>query len=202
MAKQHRWVCPLCGTGALGSSQPRKDATVRFCLRCSEKTGRLVARTCPVLDRKRDQKAALRKAKAQRQRDKQENDPRVQTRRLFKTFLRLDWPRDLRDATIRITQARDGIVSGYAYTYRRHISMRVSKDPAVNAAMLLHEMAHLACNDHEGHGDQFRSVLTDAAHQVLGADFQPDDADLGSVYGGLDAAVRAGFRRKWGKDDA
>jgi len=54
-----RWVCERCGSGALGSSRPRKDDVVRFCLKCSAQTGRLVPRSAPSLERKRSA-AALR----------------------------------------------------------------------------------------------------------------------------------------------
>jgi len=61
--KMKRWVCPLCGSGKLAPSRPRKDDTRRFCLPCSEKTGRLVERTCPALDKERSVKETMRKAK-------------------------------------------------------------------------------------------------------------------------------------------
>ena len=66
--KNRRWVCPTCGGGVLAPSQPRRDDVRRFCLACSESTGRLVARSCPTLDRERNRRTEARRTKAQRQR--------------------------------------------------------------------------------------------------------------------------------------
>lgn len=71
MTKRYRWICPECSTGKLLGAAPRKNATERFCLPCSESTGHLVERTCPTLDRKRAQKAEKRFEKASRDRAKE-----------------------------------------------------------------------------------------------------------------------------------
>ncbi len=39
-SKRKRWVCPLCNVGKLGLQRPRKNDVVRYCLPCSEKTGK------------------------------------------------------------------------------------------------------------------------------------------------------------------
>lgn len=71
-AKRYRWVCPDCGGAVLGSSQPRKTSIVRYCLDCSRRTGYLVERSCPVLDRarteKRERDDARRTAREKRER--------------------------------------------------------------------------------------------------------------------------------------
>ncbi len=51
------WVCPSCGGGLLAPGRPRRDDVRRYCLPCSEATGRLVARTCPAADRERAARA-------------------------------------------------------------------------------------------------------------------------------------------------
>lgn len=52
--KRIRWQCPAGKhPGELGLRQPRKDATVRYCLPCSVETGRLVRRVAPALERTR-----------------------------------------------------------------------------------------------------------------------------------------------------
>lgn len=48
-----RWVCPTCSGGINAPSRPRKDDVRRYCLPCSAKTGRLVERSCPSLERVR-----------------------------------------------------------------------------------------------------------------------------------------------------
>lgn len=62
---QVRWVCPQCGKGANGSTRPRMDDAVRYCLGCTAKTGKLVLRTAPALEAKRQELATQAKAKAQ-----------------------------------------------------------------------------------------------------------------------------------------
>ncbi len=61
--KRYRWVCPMCDEGKLASSRPKKTATVRYCLPCSERTGELVERTCPVLTNKRETKIQRQESK-------------------------------------------------------------------------------------------------------------------------------------------
>jgi len=66
-SKRKRWVCPLCNVGKLGLQRPRKNDVVRYCLPCSEKTGKLVERVSPsdISARKRKEKSkAERQAKA------------------------------------------------------------------------------------------------------------------------------------------
>lgn len=73
MSAKHRWSCPECGNVVLLGARPRRDATARFCLACSERSGTLVERVCPVLDKqraqKRDSREQKRKRKADRERD-------------------------------------------------------------------------------------------------------------------------------------
>ena len=39
-----RWYCPQCGSGKLAPERMREDNVLRYCLSCSETTGRLVRR--------------------------------------------------------------------------------------------------------------------------------------------------------------
>lgn len=57
-----RWKCPRCNAGVLAPSRPRKLDVRRYCLPCSEATGKLVERTCPALERQRAAKAERRAA--------------------------------------------------------------------------------------------------------------------------------------------
>ncbi len=176
---------------------------MRFCFRCSTKAGRLVRRTCPALDQVREKKVARRKAKQGKKRDKHNADRRVRAEKMFQRFKKLkSWPQSLDDVTIRVTRVRSGGQSGYAYIERRHITLRVVDNDAEIGALLLHEMTHHACPTDEWHGDIFRAVLTDVAHEVLGEHFQLDSAKLHSVYDGLDIAVREGFKRKFANPGA
>jgi len=66
IAKRKRWVCPKCDDGLLAPSKPRMDDVRRYCLPCSEATGRLVQRTCLSKDRERQVKQEREAAKRQR----------------------------------------------------------------------------------------------------------------------------------------
>ena len=65
-----RWVCPLCADGQLAPSRPRKNNALRYCLPCTAKTGKLVERDCPSAAKRKEKKAALKKASALRKREK------------------------------------------------------------------------------------------------------------------------------------
>jgi hypothetical protein len=66
-----RWTCPNdLHPGALAPGRPRKDDMRRYCIACSEKSGRLTERVAPKLEAKREKakvkahaKATVRRAK-------------------------------------------------------------------------------------------------------------------------------------------
>jgi hypothetical protein len=65
------WRCPNgLHPGVLAGSRPKKNATVRYCLACSEETGVLVERVAPALERQRARKTAARDARAERERQR------------------------------------------------------------------------------------------------------------------------------------
>jgi hypothetical protein len=66
-----RWICPMCQAGKLAPERPRRDDVRRYCLPCSQTTGRLVERACPALDRKRAAKKERQAAKRATARDRQ-----------------------------------------------------------------------------------------------------------------------------------
>lgn len=57
--KQVRWRCQQCDHGLLAPMKPRKNDVRRYCLPCSSKTGKLVERTAPALEKQREKRAAL-----------------------------------------------------------------------------------------------------------------------------------------------
>jgi len=63
-----RWHCPKCNGWKLAPEKMNAEDSRRFCFPCSDKTGRLVRRTCPALDKARDKAEAKRKAKAEAKR--------------------------------------------------------------------------------------------------------------------------------------
>lgn len=66
--KMVRWKCDTCGSGCLAPSRPRMDDARRYCLPCTEATGRLVKRVAPTLERKRVARTEARKASDKRKR--------------------------------------------------------------------------------------------------------------------------------------
>ena len=68
--QRKRFVCPLCEDTRLAPSRMARDDVRRFCLGCSERTGKLVARVSPVLERQRQRSKdrATKKVAAKRRR--------------------------------------------------------------------------------------------------------------------------------------
>lgn len=175
-AKLRRWVCPKCGTGCLAPSKPRLDDVRRYCLVCSESTGRLVLRHCPSIDRERERAEKERQEAAERRRKLDEKLshqwPEV-LRLYFEHWCDLDsWPRDerrrVRRTTLRLVcrHSTSGS-SGTAWSRRRHIVVRAGTDRAAGLKVLCHEMAHIATPGH-GHDRLWRSVFLDACKELCG----------------------------------
>jgi len=68
MTKQARWKCPICNDGLLAPMKPRRNDVRRYCLPCSAKSGRLVDRLAPSLEKQREKRTAVvrQKRKAKR----------------------------------------------------------------------------------------------------------------------------------------
>lgn len=61
---QVRWKCGVCDSGLLAPTKPRKNDVRRYCLPCSSKTGKLVERVAPTLEKQRTAKKEAVKKKA------------------------------------------------------------------------------------------------------------------------------------------
>lgn len=73
---QARWKCPRCGNGRLAPQRPRRDDVRRYCLACSEGTGRLVERVAPALERQRSQRRERATEKQRRAREREQDAER------------------------------------------------------------------------------------------------------------------------------
>lgn len=82
--KQVRWRCQQCDHGLLAPMRPRKNDVRRYCLPCSSKSGRLVERVAPALEKQRERRAALvaEKQTLKRQRLAMQKQPIKEQRRL------------------------------------------------------------------------------------------------------------------------
>jgi len=71
MGSQQRFACPRCGVGRLAPGKCRADDVRRYCLPCSQATGRLVRRVVPAREgaRARKVRAARERADAVRERE-------------------------------------------------------------------------------------------------------------------------------------
>jgi ribosomal protein L44E len=66
--KLARWKCPTCSAGNLAPRRPRRDDVRKYCLPCSEKTGRLVEKVCAALEGKREVAKQKQRAKQKKER--------------------------------------------------------------------------------------------------------------------------------------
>lgn len=189
---KRRWVCPSCGRAKLAPSAPRRDDVRRFCLPCSDASGRMVQRTCPSLDAKREKRKAAKAqrgaAKAQRVQtaatvdglDMQAEFKRLQRLPVFKRRWRtaetrgpVQWDR----WTLKIRRpARRPARMGYCARGREIISVSVppGTDRAEFCEILVHEMVHVVQpqerrvrtpNGRSGrlvHGPLFKALLVKA----------------------------------------
>lgn len=196
----HRWVCPLCNSGVLASSRPRRDDVARYCLDCSRETGRLVERTCPALEKRRQERRDQQARKAQRKRklrrSRQEASKRERAReqeareasqaeeygdlqgelgRLW-GVLRQQNP-DLRTdlPAMKVWRRQQPYATGHAWCGHQH-RIHLTLGPVDRAqawGVLAHELAHLATPaDEQTHGPAFWGVLVRLCNQAYGTSLQ------------------------------
>ncbi len=163
------WTCPRCKECRLAPSKPRRDDSRRYCLPCSDTTGRLVERTCPALEKKRQAKEVSRRAKQKKAaaRAKAINDawPNCLAP-IIKRYAKLKaWERDLTRVPFKIHRRSRPYSSGHAYRNYWHIT--AGTDQADAHYVVLHELAHVATpGDH--HGSRFKAFLHAAIEEVVG----------------------------------
>lgn len=166
--KRTRWVCPECDDARLAPTRLRTIDVRRYCLPCSEKTGKLVTRTTPTLDRrraaqaaKRSESALERRARTQaRERDRLTIDGTYlpdEARRLWK-LLRVErgWKRELPEITFR--RSTKEATTGRCWYATREIVVTVGTDRASAVEVLLHELVHAVVRS-EGHSARFWSIV-------------------------------------------
>lgn len=117
-AKRVRWECPHgLHAGELGSTRPRKNATVRFCWACSQEAGVLVERVAPALERKRSARAAVteqrRETAAARRREEKEREFKVVALDYLGAEIELD-VRELLKTAWRSTAIREALGDTYS----------------------------------------------------------------------------------------
>lgn len=158
-----RWTCPDCGRGALGVERPKKNASVRYCFPCSEKTGLLVERRCFALEKKREAKRDRAAARAERQRDRER--AREKERWTFGAYdLRMEAQvlckhLDIPAPELVLRERKNGEhVSGHSQGGKVVLTIPAGAKPASALMLLCHELAHEARPRGEHHTDGWRSV--------------------------------------------
>lgn len=180
-----RWTCPRCKDAILGSERPRRDDVCRYCLPCSGKTGKLVARQALTLEKQRAEREARRSLRTQRSslRARQQEasyftvdgvDLRAIVEEAYRLPVAREWcaRRGLPDRppalTVRRARAFTVYRRGFAALseHRIHVTVCVGPDgdqqPDVPIRTLLHEVAHVLVGSdrqHRYHGVKFQACL-------------------------------------------
>jgi hypothetical protein len=183
-----RWVCPQCGGAQRAPERPRKDDARRYCFPCSTKTGRLVQRTCPVLDKQRYQSALRIADKAMRRVTKDKAkwmvaglDVRRVASKCWRALKTLGYVKDHRDLPKLYVMRSNWGTRGWAHA---HGTVRLyfghgkhagspAPDQATVRELVLHELCHhidRAFRDGHNHGPKFNGALCDAARHLWGFD--------------------------------
>lgn len=188
------WQCPNGKHKAvLGPTRPHADNLCRYCLDCSEDAGKLVRRSCGMVEKKRAEKQMRRKERLKERAASERAKAAAYPRSLngdFKRWGRLKawqetdfskWRFELR---VRARTPNNVFTSGRCFWWQRRIVVTAGSDEAWARYVVLHEQAHAAMrkvgdahreNGHrcegpewETHGSIFRSVLKTAVEEVVG----------------------------------
>lgn len=142
--KSVRWVCPNgLHPGVLGPTRPRRDNIVRYCLPCSMKAGRLIERTAPALQKKRevqkDKTQEKAKTKAQREKEKARRQTHIQVREVDGSMGEIDVKKTIR-RMMKLAVIKQYADENYFYHWRGHDGRRTRRSlPSVNVRYSQHK---------------------------------------------------------------
>lgn len=174
-----RWICPTCDTGALAPDRPRRDDVRRYCLPCSQRTGRLVERTCPALDKQRATRAAATKERtaARRARDTERAvaarshngvDLLAEAKIIWRHMADHHRGRPMPELRLRFTSK--AYCTGNANRQRAVVSVGRYASTASALMVLTHELAHSAApNPGDWHDERWADCYVTAARARWGA---------------------------------
>lgn len=175
-----RWVCGRCNTGVLAPTRPRMDDVRRYCLKCSEEIGRLVKRTAPALEKKRELRAVARKVASKSERESKAAreaekftwlgcDLREEMKRMLKMKVFKEY-RALHKAPVKLhvrhCKRSPSSRVGVAWYWKQRIQVSVWPGRSLVGAQrtLLHELIHLAL-PLRGHDSVFKALMVSAWHE-------------------------------------
>lgn len=185
--KQIRWRCEQCGDGLLAPMRPRMNDVRRYCLPCSSKTGRLVQRVAPVLEKKRSAKKAVVAKRSARKRATAANRRKAtasvasvkrqaerfgeygmpiqkEAERIWKLLEKRHRGRQLPNLRISWKTTKvdaDGKMwfGGRVAGMAFHSDWEIMLKPQPSWATLAHELCHLAVGVGHGHNEVFYRTL-------------------------------------------
>jgi hypothetical protein len=164
MAKQVRWKCAICNHGLLAPMKPRKNDVRRYCLPCSSKTGKLVERISPTLEKQREIKTVQRKVQTQKKNAKVSVKKKVRREKVSSVNKRQamiekegqriwklmeGWHKGKPMPQIQIKDARKERGHGWS-NCRNLIQVNIRRNQTERGSkwawyVLAHELAHVAC---------------------------------------------------------
>lgn len=211
---RRRWVCPSCGSGVNAPERPRRDDVRRYCLDCSAETGRLVERTCPALEKKRQTAREKRAARTITNREREAEaelaarsvgdfDLLAEAKRIWnlptmkelrgrgsRPFPEIEWRRSAHKAR----------TSGHCWFWagsrlgQDRIVITIGRDSYGAVATVIHELVHAV--SHEKHSRRFWTTMRCVAKEA----FPEAPFNFVSVPDGwrTDSAVRNGIAKEYG----
>lgn len=173
--KQRRWVCPNGCGGVLAPSRPRRNDVRRYCLACSERTGKLVERISPALEAERKRKAEAAKAKRERKAETAKRNEEaywtVRTVDAAGKEINVHVERELRAIarragfglrTVTIKRRHNWTATSgrcWEHSQRIHITTADGESWERLQYVLAHEVAHLEHHGGKSHGPEFRKSM-------------------------------------------
>lgn len=222
---KRRWTCDRCGVTVLAPERMRMNDARRYCLPCTEESGLLKERVCLALEKLRAEKVERRNEAAKKQRAaKKRRAAKARSAAVDRSkdrewvdglhvptevarLLRLDcWLGAFKGHTpaFNLTRSKGSVFSGRAWpgVFRMHFTIGLKCSAAEACHLLVHELAHLAAGENEGHGALFfgfhRAAVCEA-YGVAPSDFidsnlaRYEDRDHHSLL-----VLEEAFRRKVG----
>lgn len=183
---RYRYTCPNGCAGVLAPGRMAKDDSRRFCFPCSSKSGKLVLRVAPALEKARAAKRQWTKDKAKAKRDRAKArkiakvsfkgvNLRAELARLWKLPCIKDVTRYNDVPNLRVKKiGKDRWTNpsyGYAWIDKWQITISVWSTQPINETLntLCHELAHLVDYARRGgspsgglyHDDKFKAVMAE-----------------------------------------
>lgn len=197
-----RWTCPRCESAVLGSTRPRRNDVCRYCLPCSEKTGKLVERSPLALEKRRTEREAKQRTRAERaieQARAEETayytvggiDLREVVAEAYRFSVAHEWrsrrnlPTRVPSLTVRRARTTSVYRRGFAAIdqHRIHVTVCVGADndltPEAPIGTLLHEVAHILTG--RDRQERFHSVKFYACLSALKREYRERHPEFAPV---------------------